>query len=292
MRRVLTATVMILAGVIGGFGVLFLRGQTTTATSSEAALQSEVASVKPGRRGSERIGVGIRGGEVRATNMPLRFILQWAYNIRPQFHQGTLEGGPAWIDSDGFDIVAKAATRLTIDEARAMLRALLAERFALRVHKEARQVPVFALVLAKNDGALGPGLRRSNRNCAAFSAAVENGDFNTELRRDGCGLRNTAPSVTAIRGSAAIPVLIPLISRGREIDRPILDRTGLEGTFDIELTFSPIRPGLPGRDLPTPATANPSLFTALQEQLGLKLESTKGPVDVIVIDHVEKPTPD
>jgi uncharacterized protein (TIGR03435 family) len=95
----------------------------------------------------------------------------------------------------------------------------------------------------------------------------------------------------AIRGSAALPVMIPLISRGREIDRPIVDRTGLAGTFDIELTFSPIRPGVRGQEVPVPVEGT-SLFTALQEQLGLKLEPQRGSIDVIVIDSVERPTAD
>jgi len=253
--------------------------------------QFEVASVKPGLPGGQRVGVGIRGDELRATNMPLRLIVQWAYNIRPQTHEGVLEGGPAWIDSEGFDLAAKAPARLSMDDAKAMLRALLAERFKLRVHKETRELPVFALVLAKKDGALGTGLRRSERDCSAFSAAVLNGDLGTDLRRDGCGLRNVGPGNMAIRGSAALPVMIPLISRGREIDRPIVDRTGLTGTFDIELKFSPIRPGVRGQEVPVPVEGT-SLFTALQEQLGLKLEPQRGSIDVIVIDTVDRPTPD
>ena len=262
-------------------------------SASAQKLEFDVASVKAGQPGGERIGVGIRGDELHATNLPLRTITQWAYNIRPLMRTGgVLEGGPAWMDTDGFDIVAKAPKRPSIDEARVMLLALLADRFKMRVHKETREVPVFALVLAGKDGRLGPGLRRSERDCSQFSAAVENGDFGTEFRRDGCTLRNTGGGGTALRGSAAIPVLIPLISRGREIDRPIVDRTGLTGTFDIELTFNPVRPGLPGRgEIPVPADGT-SLFTALQEQLGLKLESSRGPLDVIVIESVERPTPD
>jgi uncharacterized protein (TIGR03435 family) len=262
--------------------------------ASAEKLEFDVASVKAGTAGSERIGVGIRGNELHATNLPLRTITQWAYNIRPLFRTGgVLEGGPSWMDTDGFDIVAKAPRRPSIDEAREMLRALLADRFKMRVHKETREAPVFALVLANKDGKLGPGLRRSERDCSQFSAAVENGDFGTEFRRDGCNLRNAGGvGVTVLRGSAAIPVLIPLMSRGREIDRPIVDRTGLTGTFDIELTFNPVRPGLPGRgEIPVPADGT-SLFTALQEQLGLKLEASRGPLDVIVIDSVERPTPD
>jgi uncharacterized protein (TIGR03435 family) len=256
---------------------------------SGQTLEFDVASVKIGS--GERIGVGIRGEEVRATNLPLRTIVQWAYGIRPLRREGLLEGGPAWIDSDGFDIVAKAPMRLSLDQARAMMRALLSDRFKLRVHTEARQTPVFALVLAKKDGALGPGLRRSARDCSAYSAAVLNGEFNNEFRRDGCELKNVGPGM-AIRGSATLPVMLPLISRGREIDRPIVDRTGLAGTFDIELTFTPVRPGIPGRgEIPVPADGT-SLFTALQEQLGLKLESARVPMDVVVIDSVERPTPD
>ena len=154
--------------------------------------------------------------------------------------------------------------RPSLDEARTMLLALLADRFQLRVHKEAREAPVFALVLAKKDGALGPGLRRSQRDCSAFSAATLNGDFNNEFRKEGCELVNRAAGYpgSVFRGSAAIPVLIPLISRGREIDRPIIDRTGLTGTFDIDFSYSPIRPGLRGQEIPVPPDGRIALHGA------------------------------
>jgi uncharacterized protein (TIGR03435 family) len=266
----------------------------TVNIAAAQTLEFDVASVKPGAPGSERIGVGIRGEEVRVSNLPLRTITQWAYNISPQLRHDILEGGPDWMDRDGFDIVAKAPKRPTVDEARAMLQKLLADRFKLRVHKESRDVPVYALVLAKKDGALGPGLRRSTHDCAAFSAAIANGDFNTDLRTADCNLRNRAggAGAMAIRGSAAIPVMIPLISRGREIDRPIVDRTGLTGTFDIELSWTPLRPGARGAGL-TPATSDGTIiFTALQEQLGLKLESQRGTVEAVVVDSVQRPASD
>jgi uncharacterized protein (TIGR03435 family) len=252
----------------------------------------EVASVKPGAPGSQRAGFNMRGSELRGTNMPLRFIIEQAYDIHPGSHQGALEGGPAWIGSEGFDIVAKASAPLTgIDEARVMLRALLADRFKLRVHTAQREAPVYALVPAKKDGVLGPGLHRSAKDCAEFSEALVNGQQGraAALRSTGCETtRPNAGSVgQTIRGSITIAALAVLLSGSRDIDRPIIDRTGLDGTFDVNLRWTPDAAG------PTADGANfGSIFTAIQEQLGLKLESQKALIEVTVIDSVERPTAD
>ena len=253
----------------------------------------DVASVKPGAPGSPQLGVSVAGSQVTATNATLRRLVAWAYNILPARHD-ILDGGPAWIDTDSFAIVAKTPGRPSMDDARQMMRQLLAQRFKLRLHTEKREVPVFALVLAKKDGAFGPGLKRSTHDCAAINEAIAAGRIGIARTAD-CALRNQGNvAQTAFRGSGGMAALIFVISRGRDIDRPIVDRTGLTGTFDIDLTFNAVRlaqPGSGNAEIPVPAEGT-SLFTALQEQLGLKLESRRDTVTATVIDSAERPTPD
>jgi uncharacterized protein (TIGR03435 family) len=253
-------------------------------------LEFEVASVKPGAPVSQRAGFVMRGAELRASNLLLRFIIEQAYDIHPSSHRGVLEGGPAWIDAEGFDIVAKASAPLTGDVARIMLRALLADRFKLRVHTDRREGPVYALVQAKKDGVLGPGLHRSAEDCGDFSNALVHGEQGraAALRVTGCETTrpNAGPRGQTIRGSITMAALAVLLSQSRDIDRPVVDRTGLDGTFDVNLQWTPA---------PTGPTADNaifgSIFTAVQEQLGLKLESQRALIEVTVIDSVELPIP-
>ena len=272
--------------------VVRLYGQPPQAPDQKP-LAFEVASIKRGQPGTQRFGVNIRGSEVRAVNMPLRLIVNWAYNIQPVIRHDIVEGGPGWIDTDGFDIVAKALARPSADDARQMMRALLAQRFKMRLHTENRDVPVFALVLAKKDGSFGPGLKRSAHDCAALNEAFQNNKFGVPRSAE-CGLRRQGdPRLRTVwHGSGGMAVLIYSISRERDIDRRIVDRTGLTGTFDIDLTFDSARPRLEGLNEITPSDDGTSVFTALQEQLGLKLEARHDAVAATVIDHVEKPTPD
>jgi uncharacterized protein (TIGR03435 family) len=272
--------------VIAAVGVALL-----VPIAAAQTLEFEVAAIKPAQPGTQRFGPNFQGSQLRSSNTTLRQLIEFAYQIRPLLHEGKLEGGPAWMDTDGFDIAAKPPKPSTADELRAMMRALLADRFKLRVHSETRDMPVYALVPAKKDGTLGPGLRRSANDCSAFTAAVARGNIATPLRSPVCNLRNEGTvAASAFRGSAGIPVLIFVISRG-EIDRPIVDRTGLTGTFDIELTFNP-RSSLTARGEDVAVSDAPSLFTALPEQLGLKLEPARVPLEVIVVESAAKPATD
>jgi uncharacterized protein (TIGR03435 family) len=181
-----------------------------------------------------------------------------AYNLQ----DFQITGGPGWVESDRFDIIAKAEGELKPEERGVMMRALLSERFGLVTHQETRQLPVYDLVLAKPDGKLGDGLHRvdcSKDSCGGTMVS------NTNLKANGITLPGFSRTLSAI------------------LAKIVNEKTGLEGSFNIDLTWS--------RD-ETTDTSHPSIFTALQEQLGLKLESAKGPVDVLVIDHVEHPTPD
>jgi uncharacterized protein (TIGR03435 family) len=265
--------------------------QTQSATAPGPAF--EVASIKPNKSG-ERAG-GMRllpGGRFEVVNMPLAQLIRTAY----QLEDFQLSGGPGWLNSDHYDIVARAQDNPSPPQTMVMVRTLLEERFKLVTHRVTRDLPVYALVIARNDGALGPRFRKAvieecpPRAGAVGSAAGAVPDF----RNPPCGLVLFGPGPSG-RGATGrtIPIaefvkrLAPIVSR------PIIDRTKLDGRFDLDLDFTP--------DLPPPADSignqpsadiGPSIFTALQEQLGLRLESTRGAVEVLVVDSVEKPTPD
>jgi uncharacterized protein (TIGR03435 family) len=260
---------------------LALQAQSPATPAGNAAF--EVASVKPNKSsdpGVMELDI-LPSGVFTARNVPLRQLILLAYGIR-----GTqLSGGPSWIGSDRFDIDAKADSGLKLGAAPPQLRQLLLERFNLKVHKETREVPIYALVLARSDAKLGPALHPLTSDyCAEMATRERSGQPPPPpqpAQRRGCVMRGGTGTLTA--GSMPISTLAgrlaPLVNRFVE------DRTGLLGVFDFDLVWTPDE---------TVATdlSGPSIFTALQEQLALKLESTKGPVEVLVIDSVERPTED
>ena len=231
------------------------------------------------------------GGRVDATNVSLRFLITYAYGL-PQ--RTEIIGAPAWITSVGYDIIAKLEGNPTVvppgsgvDPARLAMRALLADRFKLQLHREARQVDVYALVLVK-PGVVGAALKPSKQDCAAAAEAQRRNNGVPPPGAPFCGFSG-GPGRIKFGGLPSLQIAAALMNYA---GRDVVDCTGLAASWEFELTFAPERaPGPAGGDTPAPSDA-PSFFTALQEQLGLKLESTKGPVDVVVIDHVEKPTPD
>jgi len=168
-----------------------------------------------------------------------------------------------------------------------MLRNLLADRFKLAAHRETRDMPAYALVRAKADGTLGPQMRRSTIDCEAEAARA------LAAKRGGAppGQDGSAKPIVRCRVSTSaarivgtgttIPELMRRLSA--PLGRAVVDRTGLSGSFDLELQWSPEQAA---------DTSGPSIFTAVQEQLGLKLESQRAPVEVLVIDRVESPAPD
>ena len=183
-----------------------------------------------------------------------------------------------------------------------MLQTLLAERFKLSVHHDTQQGRIYFLVLASRDGRFGPQLRRSETDCDAIMARGRisaappppppppSGPL-PPGQVPSCGIQVGLGTLRI--GSQSIQAIARLLSRA--VGRPVIDRTGLNGAFDLSLDFD--TSGLPGFATPPgvnpPNTADkPSLYTALHEQSGLKLESERGPVDILLIDHVEKPTPD
>jgi uncharacterized protein (TIGR03435 family) len=256
----------------------------------------EVASVKPNKSGpaAGQFLRGQPGGVVQVGNMTLRDLITWAYQI-----QGfQLVGGPEWLPNDRFDITASAGRDLpatgfgAVAPAMLMMRALLVERFGLGVHGETRELPIYALVIARADGRLGPGLRRSATDCAALIKAGASGTQPVPPPpgpdgRPRCGLTGRSGAIMA--GGYPLSQFTRFLAP--QVQRVVVDRTGLTGDWDIDLAFTP--PQAAGSTDPAASDPNStSLFTALQEQLGLKLEPARGPVEVLVIDRVERPSPD
>jgi uncharacterized protein (TIGR03435 family) len=265
--------------------------------------QFEVASIKPNKSGDGRIMMQVQpGGRFTAINVTLRILIRNAYRLQ----DSQIVGGPGWMSDDHFDVVAKAesgdgpgdpfAAEKPGETTRGqlMIRALLADRFKLETHEETREMPIYALVPAHADGKLGPQLHQSETDCNAIVAAArargavpppappQPGD------RVPCGMRIGPGNLTA--GSSTMTQFANSLSMF--VGRIVEDRTGLAGNFDFNLTWTPDqmpqRP--PGAPEPPIDPNGASIFTALQEQLGLKLDSQKGPVRVLVIDRAEHPT--
>ena len=241
----------------------------------------EVASVKVNTSGGPiiRIAAPAGTGRFEVTNAPVRMLILNAYGI-PGFQ---LTGGPSWIDSVRFDIVARAATTVSRDEISRMVRGLLAERFNLAVHREQREMPVYTLVVARDDRRLGPRLQASTTDCAIATAA---GGAAPQLPSGQllCTTRMSPASINA--GGMTMARLAQTLSG--IVGRVVTDETKLTGTYDLQLAFAPEQPPPPGASPPADPDA-PSIFAALQEQLGLKLNTRRGLVDVLVIDRVDPP---
>jgi len=261
----------------------------------------DVASIKQNVAGSASMRSTFQGRRFTANYVTLKALMGTAYGMpeRP-LADYQIAGGPAWIASDRFDLVATApdvpdSSRGTFPEAvLAMLRSLLEERFHLRTHDETRELSQLALVLARSDGTLGPGLRRRSVECVSASSAAIGRDSvfgpTAALRRI-CGGRVGPGSLTAT-GATMTNLASGLARFVPGVDRVVVDRTGLAGTFDVDLTWNVETPAQLN-DAQSPQNPGaPSLFTALREQLGLKLEAGKGPVNILVIDEVAPPTPD
>jgi bla regulator protein blaR1 len=254
----------------------------------------EVASIKPNKSGGSFSTLGFSaGGRFIANNVSVRQLIMAAYGTPEPLDASRVVGGSGWTESDRFDVVAKAAGEFPPQQILLMLRSLLAERFELAVHNESREVPIYALVLARSDGTLGPQLRRSD-DCTAPGRGRATAPLppNAPL----CGGRGSPGRL--VFGGVPLSSVIGAPALTRELKRIVVDRTGLTGAFDGTLEWTPVDmplppPGPAPPDAPPPPRADgPSIFTAVQEQLGLKLESTKGPADVLVIDRVEHPAED
>lgn len=260
----------------------------STAVAAQSPPTFDAASVKVNRSGVAGGRFGGQPGQVQVTNYTLRDIIRNVYNLQPY----QLVGGPSWITADRFDIIARAPEGAPPARMMEMMKTLLADRFTLRVHTETRTVPIYALVLARPDGKLGPKMTPAAVDCAALRAARERGE-NPAMppptgNRPACGM-NTAFGRMVAGGYELRDVARNLANA---VGRMVVDRTGLTGAYDLEMTWTPdqLPPGADAASTPAFDPNGPSLFTALQEQLGLRLEATTGPVDVLVIDGAERPS--
>src|SRR5262245_43458568 len=254
----------------------------------------EVATVKPNKSGDGRVMLGMQpGGRFNATNVPARMLLRQAFNVQ----EFQIVGGPDWLGSDRFDVVAKAPEgEFNADTMRPMLQSLLVERFKMMFHRESRDMPIYALMKARGDGKLGPNLSASAVDCAGRGrrgggpppAPPQPGQKLDCGFMIGPGRMNVGGMPMGQLAQALSPM----------VGRIVLDKTELTGNYDFELSFSleGLGSAFPGggtpliNGAPPPIDPNmPTIFTALQEQLGLKLDSQRGPVDVVVIDRVEQP---
>lgn len=248
-------------------------------------LSFEVASVKVDKSQTRTQMRWFPGGRF-VMGLPIQSILTLGYRV-PTYR---IIGAPDWVGRVFFDIDARADRQPTLDERRAYYRGLLEERFRLKAHIENREMDVYALVLAHADGRLGPGLRRSTVDCETILAEsrkrVEAGEPPQPPPLNARPVCGTVAGGTALMGGAAeLTSLIGMIAAG--LETPVVDRTGLTGRFDIDFRAAPMRVGA----VPPASIADrPSVFTALQEQLGLELEKTEALIPVLVIDHIEMPT--
>jgi bla regulator protein blaR1 len=250
------------------------------ATSPSAVpLRFGVASVRPndGSDPSRGFGFTLQTGRVRLRNQALRTIVSVAYadTFGLWFPDERISGGPPWMNTDRFTIEGRAERAVTGPEMGAMLRTLLAERFNLKVRLQPRQASIYALVRVKRDGTLGPELRVAASECAGGRCGIGGGPGRYQL------------------SGASMPLLAGLLSE--LAGRPVVDRTGLDGSFDGTLTWSPTPEEIgPQRDA-APAAPAPgvgaSIFTALEEQFGLKLQAERGAVNHLIVEHADRPIP-
>jgi uncharacterized protein (TIGR03435 family) len=288
MKRALLAAARV-AVIAGSIVAGILDAQLVSAQSSDPQPSGpafEVASVKINPRDDTPEGISLRpDGSAHFTGFQVRTLITIAYRSEGLQRFDQLVGAPSWLSRVRFDIEAKAGGDSRVQggptQLPAMLRSLLSDRFRLRVHSEQRNMPAYALVMARRDRRLGPELRESTSQCPgnAGPAAGANPDL-------WCGIRAKGGMITGQAVSAAL--LAGNLSGYPTVDRFVADRTGLTGRYDFKIEYSP-GPLQPGDAV---ATDGPSLFTALTEQLGLRLQPETLLLPVLVIDHVEQPAPD
>lgn len=259
---------VVVAVLIGG--VVALSAQTS-------ARRFEVASIKRNDSGAPGFSGGLSpGGRFNAINTPTARLIRLAYPTAGS----ELIGAPEWVTTERYDVVAIARPDTTRDEMQAMVRTLLEERFKLTLHRDTRERPTFSLALASSDGRLGPEMRRSDYDCAAVEAANRSNKPIPPAANGAppCGVVQAGGTLRA--GGVSMSLLAQMLSA--PAGRLVVDKTGLSGAYEFTLRFSE-----QAQSVDDP----PLIFTALQEQLGLKLMPDVAPVEVLVIDSVERPTP-
>jgi uncharacterized protein (TIGR03435 family) len=267
MRRVLLTIVVVCSATVGGVA------------QQPASPRFEVASIKLWQPPttpltSVRVAAAPPGSDRFNSTNTVAGLIAYAYDVRD--HQ--LSGGPDWVRAERYEVAARAGREVSQAERRAMVKTLLEDRFKLRVRTETREMPILELRLARSDGRVGPNLHDcSNPNDKGGISTPEK-PFRAPTG-GGVAVSDCASGLTNLSTIAS-----------RQLQATVVDKTGLTGQwrFNVYYGSEPTIPGIQG-------TANPDLpsfVTALQEQLGLKVEGTRGPVPVVVIESVDRPTPD
>jgi uncharacterized protein (TIGR03435 family) len=306
VTTITAAAVTVMAtGVLPGT----LRAQSASARqSAEESLPRFEASIKRSQDNAGFIAFRSEPAGRTMNGVPLRQLIVQSYGIQ----QNQLVGGPEWIGTDRWDIQLRADTPVTPAQANLLLQRLMAERFKLVIHREMRELPIFELRMARADGRPGPDLKPSSEACGpqglgrrgdpaspapdslprGGAVVGRGGAGRGQGPLGGCGMM-LAPG--RIEGNGQ-PVTQLSNFLSNQLGRLVVDKTGLTGGFDFVLSWTPDGPGRgalappPGIQLPPIDPNGPPLVTALQEQLGLKLESTRGSVEVLVIDSVQQPS--
>ncbi|HUB79620.1 MAG TPA: TIGR03435 family protein [Bryobacteraceae bacterium] len=238
--------------------------------AADADPEFDACSIKPSKPGQQGRGITVRGREIVTINTPVSFLISFVYGVSAQ----QVTGGPAWMDNENYDLDGKPTQEGMPNQKqmKIMIQKLLADRFQLKFHREKRELNVYAIQVGKN----GPKLTKS--------AADPKG-------LPGLGFR----ALGALNAFNATMSDLAATFQTTVLDRPVVDQTGLEDHYDFQLNWTPDETQFAGLGIRVPPPSDrpdapPDLGAALQQQLGLKLAATKAPVDVLVIDHIEKPS--
>jgi uncharacterized protein (TIGR03435 family) len=267
---------------------------TIAARQSPDLTRPAAASIKPGLK--TPVPAAPRGGpdQFYRADVTLRSLVAYAYDV-PAFRVVGSPEWPEWIRSTGWEVAAKAEGPVEPAQMRRLVQRLLADRFALKTRVETRDLPIFELALARDDGRLGPNLKPAKVDCEPFISGrqpMSEAPLDPVTKRPVCVPRFGMGSGGFTIKMDGQPIARFAALLQPELQRVVTDRTGLEGPFDLEFIYgSQFMAGPTAGVFETPSSDATALATALSEQLGLRLRSARGPVDVIVIEHAEQPTP-
>ena len=263
---------------------ILLGAQSLTSVRAQAPA-FEVASVKPNKSGTTQANISGQPNGITIVNLPLRGIIQLFFQIN---QPSKVIGIPDWTITERFDITARAAGPINDEERRLMMQALLADRFKLVARRERRELTVLALMLARTDGKPGPNLVES-KGCTPPANPAAPAASQAGAQTPVCGSKPGGPGRLILTGSS-ISQFTSLLALA--LGRTVVDKTGLTGRYDLDLTYMPERqfPTGPENSTPTSDVNAPSIYTAVREQLGLKLEQQRDQEEVLVIDHIERPS--
>jgi len=243
--------------IIRAFAIVPVCVSGAVYAQAPVASQFEVAAIRPSNADPNSSGINTGNGRLNAVNVTLKRCIMGAYAVGPN----QVLGGPDWLDSDRFDITARAEQPLGDRALMTLLQTLLADRFKLALHREGKPIEAYVLEVTKN----GPKLEKG----------------------DGQGAKTSNGRGDIVATNATMDRFAEILSR--QMDLPVVNHTGLDGVFNVKLQWTPENARL-AKAADSAALDGPSIFTAIQEQLGLRLHAEKVPVEVLVIDHAEKPS--